>query len=596
MLLCSGCDKPVKHEDSNTASSIVAENVEPAGKASASTPNISSQKQSEAADRPKVEVSADDAANKVDRDDHGLFRWWKETGIEFTRNDDMRGLKRIFESTGGGVGVIDFDRDGWPDLCFTGGCQVPEQLDSTEPTCGLFRNRLTTHSKFVDCTLSAKLIQSGFCQGVTVGDYDNDGFDDVYITALGSNGLFHNLGDGSFENLTSQLQVDDDRWSTGCAWADVNQDGVLDLYVVNYLADSPRSPLLCENPRSPSGYEQCPPSKYQGVNDRLFLGNGHGGFIDVTQQCGLQAKVGKGLGVLISDLDNEGLPEIYVANDGQANFLFKLNLDDQLGLQLEDIGMVSGAALSRAGYAQASMGIAAGDYDNDADIDLHITNFYGDSNTLYQNQGNLQFEDITRSTGLAGPSRNVLGWGTLMLDYDADGRLDLFVANGHVEDRTWNGRGEPFQMLPQLFQNVGGGKFIESSAKGGSYFKEAWLGRGVAITDLNRDRQPDLVISHQLAAPGILLRQNQTTLPVVVELVGTSSNRNALGATISILTATGQLRAFREMSAGTSFQSSQEHKFFLLGQSSDTLNIRWPTGTIQIREFPVTDHEIIVEP
>ncbi len=510
------------------------------------------------------------------------FRTAVDTGIDFKREDDMRGQCRIFESTGGGVGVIDLDRDGEADLVFTGGCKVPEQLDSSDPTCAIYRN--IGNVKFRQVTLSSRMLKSGYCQGVAVGDYDNDGFDDLYITALGSNALFHNQGDGTFVELTQQLGVDDPRWSTSCAFADVNLDGALDLYVVNYLDDSPSSPLLCRNEKSPTGFEQCPPAKYSGVNDRLFLGDGSGGFTDVTDSCGLADKKGKGLGVVICDFDKKGLPEIYVSNDGQANFLFQLSHDDQGKLKLDEIAMSSGVALSAAGYAQASMGIAAGDGDRDGLIDLHVTNFYGDYNTVYKNLGDLRFEDVTRFTGMAGPSKKFLGWGTVFADFDADGWSDLFVANGHVEDRTWNGRGEPFQMQPQLFHNLRDGKFADVSSTAGEYFRSAWLGRGVATVDLNHDNAIDVVVAHQLARPEILLNQN-IGHGQSIELIGRSSNRNAIGARVNVISSGGNASnpaACAELVGGTSFQSAVENRLYL--PKDARVEIRWPSGRGEIVE------------
>lgn len=521
------------------------------------------------------------------------FAWHKDCGIDFVREDDMRGLKRIFESTGGGVGVIDFDLDGELDLIFTGGCKVPEELKSLEPTCAIYRNQGGV--QFRNSTLPSRLIKAGFCQGIAVGDYDNDGFDDVYITALGSNGLFHNQGDGTFVELTQELGVDDSRWSTSCAFADVNLDGCLDLYVVNYLADSPYNPLLCRNEKSPTGYEQCPPSKYEGVSDRLFLGDGAGGFIDITETCGLTKKLGKGLGVVICNFDQQGFPEIYVSNDGEANFLFKLSEDASGRLVLDEIGMESGAALSGSGYAQASMGIAAGDYDRDGLIDLHITNFYGDSNTLYKNLGNLQFDDITRHTGLAGPSKKVLGWGTVLADFDADGWDDLFVANGHVEDRTWNGRGEPFEMQPQFFRNSRNGKFSDESLKSGEYFQHHWLGRGVALADFDHDRRVDLVVSHQKSRPAILLNQANAQHVMSLQLVGTSTNRNGLGARVEVQSSDGQKLAIQEAMAGTSFHSSSERRQFFAPKSGAILTVVWPSGSLQVLEIIENSEQIVVE-
>jgi enediyne biosynthesis protein E4 len=527
------------------------------------------------------------------------FRWVNDSGISFRRNDDMRGQQRIFESTGGGVGVIDYDRDGKFDLFFTGGCKLPEEFASKEPTCGFFRH--TGNVKFFDVTRHSGLIKGGFCQGVAVGDYDNDGFDDLYVTALGNNALFHNQGDGHFTDVTELKGVNDPRWSTSCAFADLNLDGSLDLYVVNYLAESVTSPLLCKNPASPSGLEQCPPSKFEGVNDRVFLGDGLGGFVDVTIATGLHEKLGKGLGVVVADFDNHGLPEIFVSNDGQANFLFRLSIGDDQSLKFEEIGLGSGVALSRSGYAQASMGIAAGDFDKDGLIDLHITNFYGDSNTLYKNQGSLGFEDITRSTGLAGPSRSVLGWGTVFVDFDHDGWLDLFVANGHVEDRTWNGRGEPFEMLAQVFRNLGNGKFEDASNSAGEYFNSPLLGRGVSVVDLNGDGGTDLVVSQQLAVPSILINDRPDASAVVLRLVGTLSNRNGFGAKLEIFGSDSKPPRRVELMPGTSYQSSHSLDVIVSGEKESRVQVTWPSGVKQQIELTAQDSKnvrefVIVEP
>ncbi len=561
-------------------------------------PQLNSKDSPPVAELPTLDKSSSTSDDER-RDALLRFEWHKDCGIDFIREDDMRGLKRIFESTGGGVGVVDFDRDGELDLIFTGGCKVPEQLNSVEPTCAIYRNQ--GRVQFRNSTLPSRFIKAGFCQGIAVGDYDNDGFDDVYITALGSNGLFRNQGDGTFVELTQELGVDDSRWSTSCAFADVNLDGCMDLYVVNYLADSPTEPLLCKNENSPTGYEQCPPSKYEGVNDRLFLGDGSGGFLDITETCGLSSKLGKGLGVVISNLDQEGFPEIYVSNDGQANFLFKIREDTNGLLKLDEIAMTSGAALSGSGYAQASMGIAAGDYDRDGLVDLHITNFYGDSNTLYKNLGDLQFDDVTRHTGLAGPSKKVLGWGTVFADFDADGWEDLFVANGHVEDRTWNGRGEPFEMPPQLFLNSRNGKFADVSLASGDYFTMQWLGRGVALADLDHDQRIDIVVSHQKSRPAILLNRCAARNSVSLQLVGTSSNRNGQGARVVVQGPDGEKLAVQEATAGTSFQSCCERRLFLaaispLAKSPPLVAVHWPTGKTQVVELSQgTNEQIVVE-
>lgn len=516
------------------------------------------------------------------------FEELKDSGIDFVREDDMRGQSRIFESTGGGVGALDYDRDGLIDLVFMGGCKLPEDAGAGNPTCVLYQHR--DDLKFLDRTLISGLVKTGYCQGIAVGDWDNDGFDDLYITALGPNGFFRNNGDGTFTERTDEMGVRVPEWSTSCAMADLNLDGNLDLYVVNYLADSITDPLLCSNPRSPTGREQCPPSKYHGVDDRIFLSDGTGGSIDITSQCGLKGLEGKGLGVLISDLDRDGTPEIYVANDGQANFLFKISISDQGSIFLKDYAFDAGAALSRSGYAQASMGIAAGDFDNNGTIDLHLTNFYGDTNTLYKNQGELRFTDTTRSTGIAGPSKSVLGWGTVFVDFDQDGWLDLFVANGHVEDRTWAERGEPFAMRPLLLRNLGNGQFQDISIHGGEYFEKNWLGRGVVAADLNRDGLADLIISHQLAQPKILINRTLKIRRPQIQLVGIESNRSGVGVKVECLGKDGELLAFHEFTGGGSYLSSGVPQSFVPPIGCEHMRLEWPSGkveTVELKESPI---------
>ncbi|MFO1062675.1 MAG: VCBS repeat-containing protein [Pirellulales bacterium] len=337
-------------------------------------------------------------------------------GIHFERYDDIRGERRIIESTGGGVGCFDYDCDGRIDVLFTGGCKLPLPADEPlKPTCGLFQNDWPT--QFRDVSSASRLAQGGYCQGVAVGDFDSDGFDDVYIAAFGENGMWHNCGDGTFQCVTADAGVQCSSWSTSTATSDLNQDGLLDLYVVNYLKESAEHPLKCPNQRAPDGFEQCPPAKYEGVDDVLFLNNGDGTFRDATETCGLKGKLGKGLGVAIFDFDGDFKPEIYVANDGEANYLLCNTAEPGQDPVYEDRGLTSGVALNYSGYAQASMGVAAGDYDQDGKVDLFLTNFYGDSSTVYRNFGGLHFEDLTRSTGLTGPSRKSLGWG------DHTGRL-----------------------------------------------------------------------------------------------------------------------------------------------------------------------------
>ncbi|HUQ68681.1 MAG TPA: CRTAC1 family protein, partial [Planctomycetaceae bacterium] len=417
-------------------------------------------------------------------------------------------------------------------------------------------------------------------------DCDADGFDDLYITAVGPDALWCNNGDGTFSDGSERLETNVPAWGTSAAFADVNGDGHLDLYVVNYLADSDEHPRLCPNAASPDGYEQCAPALYDGVDDVLFLSDGMGRLTDATAAAGLAGLGGNGLGVVISDLDGDGRVEIFVANDGEANFLLVQDGAVAEGTpsvpRFVDRAIASGVALNEAGFAQANMGIAAGDYDGNGTTDLYITTFFGDAKTLFSNRGGLHFEDVSRSSRLGPTGRDRLGFGTLFLDADNDGWLDLFVANGHVEDRTWMPHGEPYRMRPQLYRNERGGTMLDVSAWSGDYFQNEWLGRGVAIGDLDRDGKIDLAVSHQLAPSLVLRNETQTDqAALTLRLVGVASNRNGYGARVECVA--GDTTIVREVLSGGSFQSASAPVVHLgLGQHPHAaVQVRWPSGIVE---------------
>lgn len=505
----------------------------------------------------------------------------EDIGIDFVRYDDYSDRRRILESTGGGVAALDFDRDGQLDLVLIDGCRVPGNPRDQNYQSRIYRNR--EGFQFSDATDGSRLDQRGYGQGCSVGDYDADGFDDLYVTNFGRNALWRNNGDGTFTEVTDETGVGSGGWSTSCAFADVNSDGILDLYVANYLEDDPESPLLCPNPQAPTGYEQCPPSKYLGQDDVLYLGDGKGSFRDVTEAAGLTELRGKALGVVIWDFDRSGLPEIFVCNDGQANFLLVANGVSEEGVpRYFEQGLVSGVALNRSGYAQASMGVAAGDIDQDGNVDLILTHFYGDSNTVYRNQGGLQFEDATRQSGLAGPSRRALGWGAVLEDFNGDQQLDFFVANGHVEDRTWMGRGEPFEMPAQVFLGQNRGIFEEVSKGGGGYFSLPRLGRGVASGDFDGDGRIDLAVSCQGGLADILQNESPTkegVSSVSIQLVGVSANRQGIGAWVELLDAEGIRIAGRGVFGGGSYASASDLRVnFSIPEDGERVRVFWPGG------------------
>lgn len=532
--------------------------------------------------------AASKSTSKTPDDRRPSFRvLGRDAGIDFERMDDIRGQRRILEANGGGVAMFDFDGDGWLDLFFTNGCRLPLKEDDRSTRSELYRN--LGDARFAKVTDPAQVRQFGYTHGCAVGDYDADGFDDLYVTAYGPNGFWRNNGDGTFDEVTEITGTRVGSWSASAAFSDVNGDEILDLYVTTYLNESDETPRECPNPRSPDGYEQCPPAKFEGLDDALFLGDGSGRFIDVSASSGIGGLRGKGLGVVICDFNRDRRPEIYVANDGEPNFLFvaSSNTDADSGdlpggtrpVHFEERGLASGVALNEAGFAQASMGIAAGDYDGNGTIDLFLTNFFGDTNTLYSNRGNLAFVDVTRATRLGPPSRNRLGWGTVFLDVDNDGWLDLFVANGHVDDRTWMAQGEPYRMQPLLHLNNRDGTYTDVSQRSGEYFQSSVLGRGVAMGDLDRDGRIDLAVSHQLS-PSVALRNEteRASSSLVIRLVGTHSNRNGYGASLEFETSEGV--AVRDLVGGASFQSASALELHVgLGTAAvGSLKIRWPSG------------------
>jgi cytochrome c-type biogenesis protein CcmH/NrfG len=504
------------------------------------------------------------------------FRECQESaGIDFQYFSGDTGSKYLLESMGGGVAVLDYDGDGWPDLYFTQGARIPPDPDDKTYQDRLFRN--LGNGTFEDVTLSAGLGDNRYSQGCVAGDIDNDGDPDLIVANWGENSLFVNNGDGTFVESARQAGLAGEHWHTSLALADFDRDGNLDLYVTTYLLEPLRT---CRT--SDGRVAACAPRNYEAEQDLLYRNRGDGTFEDVSDSSGIIAPDGKGLGVLVSDLDGDGWPDIYVANDGTANFLFRnTGATTSGGLHFVDEGLTSGAAVSHDGLAQASMGIAAGDFNGDGRPDLYVTNFYTECSALYLNQGNLSFTDAVRAANLYAATRPMLGFGTQAADFDLDGWLDLFATNGHIDDFRF--RGEPWKMPPQLFRNRGDGSFADVSQDAGEFFLGEYLGRGVARVDFDRDGKPDIVVSH-LDRPAALLR-NETDAAgnwLSVELHGVESNRDAIGAVVKV-TVAGETRVCEIFGGDGYFASNERRQTIGLGKATvvDRLEIVWPGGKIQ---------------
>ncbi len=497
----------------------------------------------------------------------------------------------ICHELGGAIAVIDFDLDHWPDIYIAQGGPWPLDPNQTEYRDRLFRN--LGDGKFVDVTEPAGLGDTGYSQGTTIGDYDSDGWPDIFVANLGANRLFHNQGDGTFIDVTDQAGIAGERWSTSVAMADLNGDGLADIYEVNYLTGKEPLETVCVD----EGQERaCPPSNFAAEQDHLYVNQGDGRFVDATQESGIVLPYGVGLGIIVCDFHENGKPSVYVSNDMTANFFF-VNQAAQRGdpLQYLESALPAGLAYDRDGLAQASMGITVGDGDDDGLIDLFLTHFFAESNTFYKQMSLELFEDVTQSMGLREPSLPVLTFGTQFIDFENDGRLDLVCACGHVDDYRHNGK--PYMMKPQVYANLGGGKFaLIPQESVGDYFTGEYLGRSLALIDWDRDGRQDFCVLH-LYVPVALLANRTTDSGHYLKLYlkGIESERDAITTTVHARI--GDRTIVRQLTAGDGFQCSSQRVIHLgVGDATqiDELLIRWPAGLQQKFENVPVDREVLL--
>ena len=501
------------------------------------------------------------------------------------------GLEHMLQAPGAGCGVIDYDGDSWPDIYFCQSGVWPVNAQQNPHLDRLFRN--TGNGEFTDITENAGLGDGEFSQGLAVGDFNNDGFADLFIGNVGHDRLYRNNGDGTFTDVTSEAQVSGDiAWTTSAAFADLNGDTLPDLYVVHYLVLDEVLEHACKFKGRPMG---CAPTMFTAEQDRLFVNQGDGRFIDQTEAAGMIAKDGKGLGIVIADFQNRGMLDGFVGNDTSANFFFDNAATSRGGAPVfHQEALLRGVALNEDGMAQASMGIGCADADGDGQLDLYVTTFYADYNTLFLQQPDQSFADMTRRVGLREPTFNMLGFGSQFVDADLDGWPDLVVANGHV-DRTFS-TGVPDAMPPQMFRNLGKGLFVEIPSQGlGPYFERKLLGRSMSRLDWNADGREDVCINH-LDVPVALLTNTtpETGHWLALTLRGTQSDRDAIGTKVRL--AAGGRTWLRQVTGGDGYMSSNERRLvFGIGSNSmiDQIEIVWPTGRREVHQNLPVDSDLI---
>src|SRR6516162_5486608 len=498
----------------------------------------------------------------------------KQAGINFVHNNGAVGKKWLPETMGVGCAFIDYDNDGYPDILLVNG------KDWTSPgkpsTMKLYHNN--RNATFTDVTAKAGLTISLYGMGVAIADYDNDGFDDIYVSALGQSHLFHNNGNGTFTDVTKAAgMLGPHEFSTSAAWVDYDRDGKLDLIVGNYVQWSPPGDIYCTMDGIRKSY--CTPESYKGASVRLWHNLGNGKFEDATAKAGLFDNSSKSLGVAVLDVNNDGWPDLVIANDTQPN---KLYVNNTKGGFIEQ-AVSAGIAFSEDGVARAGMGVDAADYDHTGRPSIVIGNFANQMLALYHNEGNGLFVDEAPRSEVGRRSLLTLGFATLFFDYDNDGWLDIFVANGHIENEIERiQKRVKYAESPHLFHNQGKGKFVEATQSVGPDLGQPRVGRGAAVADIDNDGDLDLLLTTN-AGPAILFRNENASgnRSLRMKLVGTKSNRNGIG-TVAIVKVGGE-RQMLMMRSGSGYLSSSELVLtFGLGKAAqaDEIELRWPSGQI----------------
>ena len=501
--------------------------------------------------------------------------------IKFALKNSVSPKRYTFETMVGGVALFDYNNDGLLDIFFTNGADIPslEKKDSS------YWNRLFKNNgdgTFTDVTEKAGLQGAGYSMGVAAGDYDNDGFVDLYVTGLNRNQLFHNNGDGTFTDVTTKAGVEGivpkigKAWSVGAGWFDYNNDGLLDLFVTNYLNYNISNAKLCAQEGLPA---YCSPVDFLGTPNILYRNNGDGTFTDVSQQSGIGKYVGKGMGMAVADYDNDGFADVFVANDTFENYLFHNKGDGTFA----NVALGAGVSYNAFGNAIAGMAADFRDIDNDGKPDIFETAMFGEGFPLYKNLGKGEFQEVTAASGLAALTSRSTAWGLGAFDFDNDGLKDLFTANSDILDNSMQLAHRPYPLPNRLFRNTGNLKFEDLSSKAGASFQIPAAHRGAAFGDLDNDGKIDVVVNVLNGSPEVWMNRSENHNHwMLLKLIGTKSNRDGLGTKVKIVTSLGS--QYNAVTTTVGYNSASDKRVhFGLGSAAvvDSIELTWPSGIKQ---------------
>ena len=510
----------------------------------------------------------------------------KQSKVDFTQENSATSNKYLIETMGGGVALLDYDNDGRLDIFFTNGALIDDPMPDTktpDKSDKKFWNRLyhqNADGTFTDVTEKAGLTgmtQGYYSMGVAVGDYDNDGFEDIYVTGFGGNILYHNNGNGTFTDVTKQAGVGAAGWSASSGFVDYDNDGKLDLFVTRYLDWNFKTNRYCGEKR-PGYRAYCHPDNYEGVTNILYHNNGDGTFTDVSEKAGIANPHGKGLGVAFADYDGDGHTDIFVANDSVQCFLYHNNGNGTF----TEVGLLAGVGYNEDGKTFAGMGVDFSDYDNDGLPDIVITDLSNERYILFRSNGDGSFRDVTNQSGMGSATLAFSGWSTHFFDFDNDGWKDLFVAQSHVMDTIEKTSPNLRYLEPPLLLRNESGHFTRVLA--GDAFQRAWAGRGAAFGDLDNDGDVDIVVSN-VGQKAYVLRNDGGNAKnwIGIETVGTKSNRDGIGARIKIVSTSGMTQYYTVNTAVGYLSASDKRVIAGLGDdpTAKLIEIRWPSGIVQ---------------